>query len=659
MRRVVWPTSSTPRSPTSMLADTAEITVHPAWQGRNVARWHEFVASDNLFGLDVETTAIGPLGAFAPGMVTRLIQIGNKTEAWCIEPTDPRWWPLFAELLADPGKRFVSHNAAFDATRVAELGIELGERSIDTLPMASLLHPQGIGLPSLSRGLKEICVKYIDRGLLDAEDELMALFRDQFMAQRPRKTRLLPASFVPGVSTCRRTKCDWTSTARSLCGLCEEHYMGTAPTKEAKEWGWNNIDVHDGTFLKYAGLDAVYVRVLVDLLGEKIVKAKMGTLSKREQRIKRACVEISRRGLVVDTDWASGPLVESSNLILAANARIAELTGVPSARSPKMKQWFLDAGIAVTSLDKVHVPDLVRDHGDKPLVGEVLRAIQDVGNNSNLVANLTTMVMQAGVTGGTCHPSFNTMQALTGRMSVTAPALQTLAKAGPKSVKLRGCLVARPGHVLVGADYDSQELRIAASMSGDPLMTEVITSGQSQHELTARRIFGSRYINKTESLEIYGYSKALNFAMGYGAGPAKIAAMVGCSKAEGREMWEGWQGAYATYVAWGQRLGQQSAIRNPFGRIIAVDPERRYAAGNLMIQSTGRDLLGVAMEWLLDNGWGQYLWMLVHDEIILEVPEHLAEEGCKALETAMFYQLGDMPMTASAGIVGSRWGGGK
>lgn len=73
---------------------------------------------------------------------------------------------------------------------------------------------------------------------------------------------------------------------------------------------------------------------------------------------------------------------------------------------------------------------------------------------------------------------------------------------------------------------------------------------------------------------------------------------------------------------------------------------RKYL--NYLIQSTSRDLLVLAMYRLAEAGWGDALWVPIHDELILQVPEDRVAEGMAALESAMTMELLGVPITASS-----------
>jgi DNA polymerase I len=639
----------------------------PRFTRKAVAAWEAFTRSDTIFGLDVESdTGDEGMGTYSPSVHMRLIQFGNGYEAWAFDPTDLRWRKRIEALLRDESKRFVSHNASFDTTRVwFEFGIRLGDRSIDTLVMAALLWPGQTIMGG--KGLKNLCDHFIDSQLSEADELREARFTDLFYGMKPRKTRLLPVSFVPGESVCRRPKgkgekCENPSYENSMVGYCYDHWLTRKGTKESEAWGWKNIALDDPLYTRYAGMDAVYVRRLLDILNVRLRAAHMTALGRTEQRVKRQMTGVSVKGHRVDAEWTEPILHEVEVEFADAEDAVEQLTGGIKARSPKMKDWFADHDVRVTSLDKDHLPLLLETYG--PMgevdrgedVAEVLGQLLVVSKNSNLLTNLRTIWRHATEGDGFVHPNINTMQAHTGRMSVTDPAMQTLAKKGEKGHRLRGCFIAREGHVFVGADYDSQETRLAAGYSRDATLLRVVMEGLNQHDLTAAGLYED-YTNKAEMPDQYAKSKVLNYAQQYGAMPRKIAATLGITVKEATELWKKWRRTYAGLVEWSDAQARKDSVRNVYGRLIPRDPFRDYASGNYVIQSTGRDILGAALCRLEDEGWAPYFWLPLHDEMVLEVPEDRADEGAQALTDLMSTEVLGISMPAEGEVIGTRWRG--
>ena len=346
--------------------------------------------------------------------------------------------------------------------------------------------------------------------------------------------------------------------------------------------------MNDPAFGAYAGLDAVYVRRLLPILAEKIEAhgEKLAALSRREQRIARRATAMRWRGLRVDPDWTRTQLESVESEYNVARERLLDLWGFPLL-SPKRGAWLQDRGARFLEATKTGMPkltmpsatgpgtlpELAERYAKHPELGPVFADMLTIGANSNMLTNLK-IIMASAANDGRAHPEIKTQAAHTGRMSIVKPALQTLKKRDPR---LRGCFVADDGTLLVGADYDSQEIRIAAAYSQDPALLKIVSQGLNQHVETAKMIFGASYVDKSSVMDpmtgktFYDAAKTLDFGMQYGIGPKKIAAQLNISYAEAKELWEAWREAYRGLVAWTEQIGRSETIINPWGRRIPAD----------------------------------------------------------------------------------------
>lgn len=594
------------------------INALPSFSQRS--RFYKFVtdAPDGILGLDVETTAITDTSMFDPDARMRLIQFGSLDEAWALDPHDPDWRLLIAQTLADPALRFVSHTPYDVLWCWREFGVKLGRRAIDTIVLANLLQPG----PFNPHDLKSLTMRHIDAKLVDAEKALHKRFKE-----------LAPVG----------------------------QRVGTQPGSKLMVWGFNNIPLDDPAYTEYAGLDAIKVRQVLDILGDQ-VHPGMRKLARREQRIAQLAIEMQWRGMLVDRDYNEKLLAEVNEDWEAADERLTETFGF-SPRSPRRADWFEERGIEFAETTKTGRPSITGDkadgtpgtitialqrYGDHPEAGPVLRDLSTLSKGSNIRSNLKINLNNADA-NGYVHPAINTCQAVTGRCSITKPAMQTFKKDDPR---LRGCYITEDGWVFVGADYMSQEIRLAVAYSRDRALTRVVDEGLNQHDLTATMIFGDGWDERQRHA-----AKTLNFAQQYGAGPKKIGKQLGISYSRARALWEAWRHSYAGLVKWSEQMSQLPVVVNPWGRRIPRDRARPYANANYLIQSSGRDLLGDALIALDDAGWGEYIWIHVHDEIVLHVPEYMAEAAKEALEAAMYAEVRGVKMTATAKVIGRRWSG--
>jgi DNA polymerase-1 len=235
-------------------------------------------------------------------------------------------------------------------------------------------------------------------------------------------------------------------------------------------------------------------------------------------------------------------------------------------------------------------------------------------------------------------------------MSITAPALQTLAKGDGR---LRHCLRADPGHVLISCDFSQVEVRVAAALSRDRNLMAVIASGLKLHNETARLMYGENFTK-----DQYALAKIATFLTTYGGGAAALVQQTGISEELAAEIISRWHAAYPGIRRYGKRIGQCETVVTGSGRRIPADPRRSYASANYAIQSTARDLLVGAVHALVTRAGldPSALWLFVHDEVIVQAPTADAERIRDLVRDTMTSTYRGVAISAEAEILGTHWG---
>lgn len=526
---------------TSVAGEAVRLFVLPPETQHFVNRWHEFIIRgreqwNSIYGLDVETSAIDEdMGSFDPAMKLRMVQFGLPDEAWCFDADSEFWHERIYEFLQG-WARFCSHTNYDPLWIHRAYGVNLndGDRSLDTYPIACQLYPGRI-----PKDLKSLSSLHIDGGLRAAEESLTERFK-----------QLAP--------------------------------VGQRTPKKLKAWGFTNIPLTDKVFGRYAGLDAIYVRRLLPILQAKVKAQSPASfrLAKREQKIQRIATDVQIRGQRLDKPYTEKLIADIGGVYETADIQLRETFGF-TPRSPRVGPWLEERGVQFNrtmrtptgrpKLDADTVEILARLYGDHDKIGPVLAGLRTLAENKNILTNLQS-VYNAADKNGFVHPKINTQAAITGRMSIVKPAMQTFKK---RDKRLRGCFIARDGCVFVGADYDGQENRLAAAFSNDPALREIVQSGESMHKKTARMLFGDDF-----SEGQYDIAKVLDFAQQYGAGPVTIARQLGTTPDKARGLWNAWRKAYGGLVRWSDYVAGFDTVVNPWGREIPTDPRRRYANGN-------------------------------------------------------------------------------
>jgi len=116
---------------------------------------------------------------------------------------------------------------------------------------------------------------------------------------------------------------------------------------------------------------------------------------------------------------------------------------------------------------------------------------------------------------GRVHSSFFPFTGA-GRYSNSDPNLQQI----PRTADYRNCFRARPGFVLVGADYSQIELRIMAQLSQDPVLLQLFREGHDPHKMTASIVMGVPLLGVTG--EQRQMAKPINFGLIYGLMPKRL-----------------------------------------------------------------------------------------------------------------------------------------
>lgn len=622
-------TCSSDWNPPLKISDTAQIHGPGTFSAKEYAEWL-FSTSDELLGLDVESTPLEnsrkasadhKRGIYYPGYAVRTVQIADLTSAWILDANTPQDL-LLLELTIGSGKEFVSFTGIDQQAIRLSLGFNIDKQTRDCHHLATLKDPGGF-----QNGLKALTVKHLDSGLKDAEDAFNAYAKET------------------------------APTGHKVGERFEEH-----------KWG---LDVHIPEVVAYAGLDAIYVLHLYRKLESLL--AHCTNLISREHWLGSLSVGQQFRGLRVDREYATARYEEVVELLTGAGERLTELWDGPPL-SPKRLNWLGEHGLPFDelveagrikmteggakgeprpSLDKDTLPFLAAEFADDEDLGPALKDMLVVSQNSNLRTNLRGMLANLDV-NDRVHPNIKIMGAITGRQSVTGPPLQTFRKEDPR---LRGCFLADEGMAFVSCDFQNVEVRVAAGLSGDEALTAMVSAGGSMHLNNAYAIFGERI---TKQDPRYRVAKIGTFACLYGAGAKGLSGQLSISFDEAQAfknlLIETYPRAFKHYP---REMSRHTEVVTDWGRVIPLQFGFEYKAANYYIQSSARELLVDAVRRLIEV-YGvptEWVWLLVHDEIIVQCPTDKVSVVSEILNAAMTSSYRGVPITADVEILGGRWKG--
>ena len=252
---------------------------------------------------------------------------------------------------------------------------------------------------------------------------------------------------------------------------------------------------------------------------------------------------------------------------------------------------------------------------------------------------------------GRIHSTFNQTETRTGRISSTEPNLQNIPVRSEEGRQFRRFFVAKDGYVLCDADYSQIELRVLAHMANDQNMISAFKSGTDIHTLTASEVFDVPVEFVTPTMR--SHAKAVNFGIVYGIGAFSLSKDIGVTRAEADKYIKGY---LATYPQVDEYMNSTIENAKRDGFVESLFGRRRYlpelsssngmlrafgerVARNMPIQGTAADIIKIAMirvsERLTREKLDAKLILQVHDELIVEAREDLAETVCNIITEEM------------------------
>ena len=472
--------------------------------------------------------------------------------------------------------------------------------------------------------------------------------------------------------------------------------------EQTSDWGAELTDSQ----LAYAAKDALVVLDLYDLYRARLVETEQLEAAKADFRVLPIMAACNATGIMLDVEKVK----EAKDFYKAERDRLhkecCEILGVENPNSPRqLLPVFQKLDPSVENTAKQTVEFLARKHPEIGKLIELKKTIKTIGTY------IDPWLKMAELTGGTVHPNLRVIGADTGRMSCptafkgSVPNGEFTKTGKPKTTTItlgatlhgapnntREYFVSRPGYAMIDADFSAIEVRLAAHMYADPAMTELaLNSDIDAHRRMASKIFDVAEAEVTSDQRKVG--KTANFALQYGCGINKLHAQLesvlgrSVDYSEAEKAYEAW---HKTHFMISRRMAvfrnkqkQKHFLRSPLGRIMgSPDPSNRKRKNkwdqiqpipgplihtngvNWPIQSAGRDLLAEAAILV----WQRLVAIdktikplhLVHDEILVEVPEDKVEQATKIISECMSdpklqtKYLGKIPLESEV-LSGHRW----
>ena len=249
------------------------------------------------------------------------------------------------------------------------------------------------------------------------------------------------------------------------------------------------------------------------------------------------------------------------------------------------------------------------------------------------------------------HTSYNLFGTTTGRLSSEKPNLQNIPNKTEIGQKIREFFISDPKHSFIIADYSQIELRVLAHLSKDKNMISMLKNRNTDiHSETAARIFNTEIDTVTKDMR--RKAKEVNFGLIYGMESFGLSKSLKISKKEATELIDSYFNQFPKIKGFLEDIvkeaedstftetlyGRKRYIRELASSNFQLKAMGKRIAMNAPIQGTASDIMKIAMikiEDKIKNLDSTNLLLQIHDEIIIQTPNDIANKTSKLVQKEM------------------------
>lgn len=393
---------------------------------------------------------------------------------------------------------------------------------------------------------------------------------------------------------------------------------------------------------QYALMDAKATYELY-LEFERIIKEKhLDIVLDRELKAMDAVIELRMNGMIFDYDgWEKELKImeEESNQLLDTIRTTLSSPSLNVQSHQQLKQALHAYGIPVEGT----ADEVLAKFEDQYEVIKVLRRYKKLRKQLNSFGD---KLKNAIDNDGRLRGDWKLCGTDTFRMTCKEPNLQGMPGISKPYFK------AKDGYSFVVADYSTIELRILAEISKDMELLNAFQNGEDLHEKTAAFVFGK---GRDESItpNERKVGKIINFGLVYGMTKWGLQKKINAAIEGSVELHEAeafrtrYFELYRGVSDYQDQMLKSDIIHTLGGRYWSVDhnmlPEGTIARFNYPIQATCAEGLKEALALFLKGRKPSWqLVAVVHDEVVLEVPNNEISQASQFLKKTMIGGMGSI-----------------
>ncbi len=223
------------------------------------------------------------------------------------------------------------------------------------------------------------------------------------------------------------------------------------------------------------------------------------------------------------------------------------------------------------------------------------------------------------------HCNINTIEAKTGRFSISDPSMQNMPRR--KDSRVRDAFIPPEGYTFYDFDFKAQESLILVHYSRSAYLMELLAQDKDIHKAIATLIYSLAYDEITKALR--EVSKSVEFAMTYGAGAGKVKAMTGLTLQEAQTAMKTFLKncpEVDSFIKTANKVAKErGVVKTIMNRLVYVERGREYACVNYVIQGSAADSTKTRMvaiyKFLKANKFKSHMILQVHDSLLQAIAD--------------------------------------
>jgi DNA polymerase I-like protein with 3'-5' exonuclease and polymerase domains len=412
--------------------------------------------------------------------------------------------------------------------------------------------------------------------------------------------------------------------------------------------------------VRYAANDTKYLIKLQKLQQEKLERENLLPVAALENKVVEKMISMRSAGIGFSKKIWGDIAIETKETLLKERKKLPK--DVANWNSPgQVKEYFFDYHqIEIPSLTKIKKIAIV-ERQCEPLqhFAFVVKSLQTFSQKYGIKKWIEPAKDKSSKNGLVSYVDEDNRircdldQIIdTGRNSISNPPLQQM----PNATNHRRAFIPKEGHCFIIGDFSAQEIGIMAVNANEKMWLDALLQGNDPHAITAYNLNASAWNKAAKKdccfprqcecpghLKMRKPAKVNNFMMAYGGGPDKLAEATGMNLEDATQYFLKHQRLIPNVVNWLKENGNFALHHNvsysadPFKRrrVLALEYEdwQKINRGkNTPVQSAGANMLKLALTYIPDD---LQIVLVIHDEIILEVPIKTAKIAAKKLQKAM------------------------